>query len=497
MARAEKRVDRVVIRMYRLGTGDCFTIKFMKGSKVSYKMMIDCGCWNIEKPRLVPFIKELKKDMANRVDALVVTHEHKDHVFGFEQAEDMFTDGKFRAEQTWMAWTEEDGADDIEQWKQDHGDKKKSLAFAARKLSEAVKDPAFQEQVGAARDPKVLHKRRGEFSEVLSGFADLHGAVPEVADFAAAKAYVGGLAGMKIVKEKLASGAIKYRRPGDVIENQPGLDGVRIFVLGPPTLYEDVKREKGPKGEAYEHNKDLDELEDTEAFAAALTTFDGPDSARSLPFDKGYVADDAAARALYDKEAWRKIDYDWLLSAGSLALRMSSRTNNLSLVLAIEFVDSGKVLLFPGDAEFGSWSSWHQIDWDRKVKDLTTEKLLNRVVFYKVAHHLSHNGTARSIGLDMMTSPDLVAMATLDYESISPGWTSTMPNVGIIKDLLEKTKGRTIIMKRKDLFFDRQKTVKLEDKIEEYRKRMSKDERDAFEESLEETDHYISLTLDV
>jgi hypothetical protein len=165
--------------------------------------------------------------------------------------------------------------------------------------------------------------------------------------------------------------------------------------------------------------------------------------------------------------------------------------------LAIEFVDSGKVLLFPGDAEFGSWKSWHKLDWESKVPGLTTEKLLNRVVFYKVAHHLSHNGTARSIGLDMMTSPDLVAMATLDYDVIPEGWMSTMPNVAILKDLLAKTKGRTLIMNTTGVLFDRANDVPLEPKLKEYRKRLNAEEKAAFEKGLEVNDHYTGITIDV
>src|SRR5262249_22719924 len=102
------RIDRVVIRMYRIGTGDCFTAKFLKGDKVSFKMMIDCGCWSGTKDVLKPYLKELKKDVEDRVDVLVVTHEHKDHVLGFERGKDLFTDGDFRAERIWMAWTEKD-----------------------------------------------------------------------------------------------------------------------------------------------------------------------------------------------------------------------------------------------------------------------------------------------------------------------------------------------------------------------------------------------------
>lgn len=490
MPRKSDRIDRVVIRMYRMGTGDCFTVKFMKGRKVSFTMMIDCGCWSGSKKDLQPFLEELKKDVADHVNLLVVTHEHKDHVLGFERGEELFTDGDFRVDQAWMAWTENDGDDTVEEWKRDYGEKKKALAAATLQLSQIVNSPEFTNQLAGARDAAALQGRRQGFATVLQGFAELHGGT-----FNAAKQYVDGLAGMEVVKDKIAKDKIKYLKAGKVIEDLPGLDGVRIFVLGPPALYDDVKVEEGPAGEAYEHN---DELEDTDAFAAALTAAD-PNTSKLLPFDDCYVSTNPNDQATYNEatDAWRRIDHDWLFSAGSLALRMNSRTNNLSLVLAIEFIESGKVLLFPGDAEFGSWKSWHRIDWKGKVPQLTTEKLLNRTVFYKVAHHLSHHGTARSIGLEMMSSPDLTAMATLDYEVIPPGWKSTMPNVGIIKELLERTKGRTLIMNTEGLLFDRKDNTALGPKIKEHRKHMTEDERDVFKQNLDETELYISLTLDL
>jgi hypothetical protein len=154
------------------------------------------------------------------------------------------------------------------------------------------------------------------------------------------------------------------------------------------------------------------------------------------------------------------------------------------LVLAIEFIESGKVLLFPGDAEIGSWISWQKIDWLSKGFAIKTEDLLKRTVFYKVAHHLSHNGTAKANGLDMMTHPSLVAMATLDYDVISNGWKSTMPNRLIVKDLLEKTKGRVLITNEKGLFYDLEGLIPLAGKIEEHRSKLSADERVDFDRSI-------------
>ena len=92
MPRNNRRIDRVAIRMYRLGTGDCFTVKFMKGRTVSFKLMIDCGCWQGDRAHIEPFVTELKRDVKDKVDALVVTHEHKDHVYGFEQMQRLVCD---------------------------------------------------------------------------------------------------------------------------------------------------------------------------------------------------------------------------------------------------------------------------------------------------------------------------------------------------------------------------------------------------------------------
>src|SRR5262249_1438716 len=89
--------------------------------------------------------------------------------------------------------------------------------------------------------------------------------------------------------------------------------------------------------------------------------------------------------------SWRRIDTDWLNPVGSLALSLDSLTNNPSLVLAIELVESGKVLLFAADAQIGNWLSWQDVAWqDPKIN---TDDLLARTVFYKVGHHASHNAT--------------------------------------------------------------------------------------------------------
>lgn len=487
------KITDVVIHMYKMGTGDCFVLKFMAGKTVSHKMLIDCGrhCFNCRHSEITPFIETLQKDVEGHVDVLVVTHEHTDHVVGFDAGKAIFTDKKqFKADNIWMAWSEEDDADYIKEWKKKHGQKKKNLALAAEAVHQAVHQADdFKAQLnGNLQADEILQIRRN-FSEVLTEFANLN---------AAEKEYIGGLPGMDVVKKQIADDNITYHKPGTVMENIPGLPGIRIYVLGPPEVWETIKMEDGKGNEVYEHN---DKLAESDLFFQAVEALGGQTDAPNLcPFDKSYVAMDGEMRKHYDQEGgeWRKIDYDWLFSAGSFALRLTSAINNLSLVLAFEFIDSGKVMLFPGDAEFGSWKSWQDIDWKKKGFNTTSNDLLSKVVFYKVAHHLSHNGTARSLGLDRMTNTNLAAMATLDYKIIDKGWTSTMPNRQLVKELLEKTRGKLMIMNETDLFYDTKNTKPLSDKIKEVRKQMNKSEKKAFNAAYDnDSPHYMEYILKI
>jgi len=151
---------------------------------------------------------------------------------------------------------------------------------------------------------------------------------------------------------------------------------------------------------------------------------------------RGEQSANAAAPAA---AAWRRIDDDWLGNAEDLALQLDNCINNTSLVLAIEFVKSQKVMLFAGDAQVGNWLSWHDLPgW--KLPDgrmVTVPALLERTVLYKVGHHGSHNATAAALanaapwGLELMCDPDLVAMLPVDSEFANcvRHWPMPWPNM--------------------------------------------------------------------
>lgn len=145
---------------------------------------------------------------------------------------------------------------------------------------------------------------------------------------------------------------------------------------------------------------------------------------------------------------WRRVDTDWLGVASEMALQMDSYTNNTSLAMAIELLGTGKVLLFPADAQVGNWLSWDGIEPKLSGADgrpVAAADLLRRTVFYKVGHHGSHNATLREAGLERMTSPELIAFVPVDERVAHEvkNW-NDMPFEPLLERLYEKTEGRVI-----------------------------------------------------
>jgi len=263
---------------------------------------------------------------------------------------------------------------------------------------------------------------------------------------------------------------IRYLSPGETVTLDK-LPGFKFYVLGPPAERDFIFKDGKEGVDVFRRKLNFFES------ALAVNAFNAPVSAdpkrKDVPFAENYILDDVTQstvakivsqqqssidatvnniKGIYNLtgDEWRKIDTDWLTSAGALALRLNSHINNTSLALAIEANDAARsVLLLPGDAEYGSWESWHAIEsWKGKGAGGKhwVEDLLNRTIFYKVGHHLSYNGTALEKGVNMMQSPRLAAMATLDRTRIAKGWKSTMPNNPLMQELIRRCQGKLFIM---------------------------------------------------
>jgi len=439
----------VTVRMYRPGIGDCFLLAFRAadGDDRARYMLIDCGVL-VGTPGGADRMRDIAKDIAEatggHVHVLVATHEHWDHLSGFQYANETFEDVSI--DEVWLAWTEDPDDELAERLRQKHALALKGVLAAVDQLERADEERA-KSMAGAINDVLDFHRELG-----------IEGRINTTAE---QMEYVHG-----------RGAPPRYRRPGEPPIALPGVEGVRIYVLGPPENEARLSKSDPSTTDSEVYERALALSEANAFYLAALAAGDrdalsagqGELWERSHPFHPPVpIAMDEAGehevhgdffRARYfgpgeegEDVAWRRIDTDWLGAAGQLALDLDNDTNNTSLALAIELTESGQVLIFPADAQVGNWLSWHDVSWpgegDCEEDALTGGDLIRRTVLYKVGHHGSHNATLREKGLEMMEIPDLVAMIPVNGEHAEDReW--AMPFPPLFARLEEKTKGRII-----------------------------------------------------
>jgi hypothetical protein len=427
-------MTRVRVRMYRQGLGDCFLLTFPSESGEQH-VLIDCGVLKGTEDSSV-VMQEVATNIMDtthgQLAALVVTHEHWDHVSGFLQAGEVFKN--LQANEAWFAWTE------------DSGDELARELSSRRKKAQAVVRAAAQRLTAASSESG---RRIGDRVNGLLEFAGGLGAAPGKTT----------AAGMSWPKQRPGT-EVKFFKTGDAPHAIPGVESVRVYVLGPPHDRKMIKKSDPSKraSEVYE----LAMAGGADAGFMAAVDAQATDGAGAAPFDRWFrVPEDEAQGATFfqkhygfdvdDDGEWRRIEDDWLGAAGRLALQLDSDTNNTSLALAFECLPSGRVLLFPGDAQVGNWLSWEPLTWtigeNGRTHVVTAQDLLARTVLYKVGHHGSHNATLREKGLELMTSPELAAMVPVDRRTAKKmEW--NMPFPSLFRRLSERTRGRILDLER-------------------------------------------------
>jgi beta-lactamase superfamily II metal-dependent hydrolase len=446
---SNKKVDKIIVRMYKIGTGDCFVLKFLSKDTVTFKMMIDCGSCRGNKNVFNSFLGEIKTFVDGKIDLLVITHEHQDHIIGFARGKDVLD--KIEFGNVWVAWTEDPTNEFAKKLRDQYKKKVRALANANLKMKKLTDKKHHLSTTETNYEALSIQESNSSFMNSLAELSELNYDT-NGAEFAASGKKTQMEEAMEYIMEHIPSKSGEppfFCYPGKPVPSLPGTEGINFYVLGPPENESLLKKDE-IEGDVYDRKHHFSENLD---FDVALN-MNKDQLADIAPFTNEYFLDSKDVNN-YKKSFlkgkdndWRNIDFEWLTSAGSLAIRLEKFMNNLCLVLAIEFDDSGRVLLFPGDAQSGNWKSWHdeKLKWEVKddceTKEIRAKDLLNRTVLYKVGHHFSHNGTASKSGLDLMVSDDLIALAPLDYNNIHSGWKNTMPATGLMEELIKRTKGR-------------------------------------------------------
>jgi hypothetical protein len=446
-----KPITHARVRMYNPGLGDCFLLTFGNGEEESH-VLIDCGIFTgtpHEKKRIVRIAEHIRDTTGNKLNALVATHEHWDHVSGFYYADEIFK--PMNVEEVWVGWTEDPDQQVVKERRSLKLSLMNALNTAVRQLSASE---LFED-----------HERGKAIADVLAFDGEPSGIFNAPAFAKRSDKAMENVINLKKPSQPFLS-------PGDVIERS-WIPGVRVYVLGPPKNLDFLRTMEGA------HNVDQYGFSPghLDAWLSGLMRAAGSETGLQAgweeftllePFDRVHQWTEAELLNLeksdgdrdeagktrsiissYRKEGWRRIDSTWLNTAARLALQLDNMTNNTSLVLAFELVKSGRVLLFVGDAQIGSWQSWQECTWEvkdvkKQTKTVSAQDLMKRTVFYKVGHHGSINATSKKDGLELMTSPDLVAAIPTDekFARNKKGWEMPAPNLK--KVLLEKSRGRLL-----------------------------------------------------
>jgi beta-lactamase superfamily II metal-dependent hydrolase len=443
MPKMDAPASGVTVRMYRQGHGDCFLLAMRKTNGKPFYMLIDCGLWSGSALKNGPSIDAVIKDIAastgKKLDVVLVTHEHMDHVNGFSAKDPDTSEACFDElgiDQLWLAWTEDGDDEFANELRERFNDTLLALMGADGHLSRAghgidsdkrmmLRDLLSFETGDGDTEPKAADELRQRFMEIQRERPNL--SLREQGALA-----IEGITNKKAIKylrDKI-EGPPTFLRPDHGPYELKAVKGTRVYALGPPRNVKQLLSLDPEEGEGFPLAIDGS----TRALLAA--TVASASSGRDRCFDPrfgiprqdiednnepmlreaiksayGQGPDDSQlaedAQALRDffsshygpkgvkdmPQAWRQIDTDWLGGAEALALRLNDEVNNTSLVIAIELPNSGKVLLFSGDAQRGNWISWAPLQWTVGNKTIKARELLGRTVFYKVGHHGSHNAT--------------------------------------------------------------------------------------------------------
>jgi len=347
-----KKPFKATITSYQVGFGDCYLLTFHY-TDMKRHVLIDFGTKFRSKVKfkvdMTAVAKQIKAD-CSELAMVVATHRHYDHISGFETTK---TGGPgaiirdCRPKLVVQPWTEDPKlAEDATKLETGAGRHVRSLS-AMNALADAL-----DANLGALVDTS---------SRAMRGIAD-------------ELTYLGGdnITNRSAVENLMRMGKpdrMRYVHLGSKLDVRNILPGVKIHVLGPPTL--------GQSKDIKNYARRSDEYWSLQARAVDVaasrtsgdTMFRG--GRRRVPLPARWFA-----------QQLREMQADSLLQ---IVRVLDETMNNTSLILLFEA--GSKKILFPGDAQLENWSA--------ALKDEKIQKLLAGVDVYKVGHHGSDNATPR------------------------------------------------------------------------------------------------------
>lgn len=398
---AAKTPQRISVRVYPVGFGDCFLLGFHYAGNDDRFVLIDFGSTELTKKRMprsrefLDYMKKVADDIATRcgrqngkdgrLHAVIATHRHADHINGF--ATKAKPDGpdasgdvirSLRPRFVVQPWTEDPDLDP------------KALGPAeAARIGGARGFTALLAGMQSSAAGIVAEAARLDTRRVAPPGADEDNAGPITPETVSARrqqrvAFVGqirflgedNIANPSAVQNLIVMGRAKGAKAlylhADAKANL-ALPGVKTHVLGPPTLRQ---------SDAIRTMRSADDVEFWMLLGATGTRFT---SVGGAPFPSRDCVEGARVpdHARWVRDHVRSARAETLLG---IVRSLDKQMNNTSLILVFEI---GKArLLFPGDAQLENWQF--------ALGNPAHRKLLAGTTLYKVGHHGSRNATPKA-----------------------------------------------------------------------------------------------------
>ncbi len=351
---ASKKPKSLRINTYNVGFGDSFLLTFEYATRNRH-ILIDFGSQrrpvDAKPQHMRKVAQKIGSDCEGKLDVVVATHRHQDHISGFATNKKKDAPGNVIAdldpEVIVQPWTEH-----------------------PRAPTDAKFAPSPAQHQAHIRKLENLHAIAESIPAQLGGLRGIDQAVRKRLEFL----------GQNNIKNKSAvKNLIKMAGPdrGSYVHAGSAsgfghlLPGVKVHVLGPPTLVqtETIRNQVREQSDEFWHMQ---------------STLDRDDKKKGGLLFPNTPTGGRPASARWFTNRLNQLRVEELLQIVRI---LDDAMNNTSVILLFEC--GSKSFLFPGDAQ---WENWAYALSKEKYR-----KLLRNIDLYKVGHHGSLNATPKSL----------------------------------------------------------------------------------------------------